>query len=175
MAGIPEDQPARSCRRPRATVAGFPVWREIADRNHPEAVSGQTLDRRERFSPAEIHDHFRSGLDLPVPMFAPCLLGCPGTPRQEPVRTGTAAVRRPVQTARPGIVRYRSTSKIELSSGLLIRGFGVRVPGGAPVLTWGFIAPGHFYVPGLSRFPARARSLCRSNIELRTLSWGYAA
>jgi hypothetical protein len=25
---------------------------------------------------------------------------------------------------------------VELSSGLLIRGFGVRVPGGAPVLTW---------------------------------------
>src|ERR1700758_5192520 len=23
-----------------------------------------------------------SGLDLTVPMFAPCLLGCPGTPRQ---------------------------------------------------------------------------------------------
>ena len=32
----------------------------------------------------------------------------------------------------------------EQSSGLLIRGFGVRVPGGAPVLTWGFTAPGHF-------------------------------
>jgi hypothetical protein len=27
----------------------------------------------------------------------------------------------------------------EQSSGLLIRGFGVQVPGGAPVLTWGFI------------------------------------
>ena len=26
----------------------------------------------------------------------------------------------------------------------LNRGFGVRVPGGAPVLTWGFTAPGHF-------------------------------
>jgi hypothetical protein len=31
----------------------------------------------------------------------------------------------------------------EHSSGLLIRGFGVRVPGGAPVLTWCF-TPGHF-------------------------------
>jgi hypothetical protein len=30
----------------------------------------------------------------------------------------------------------RKRSKIEQSSGLLIRGFGVRVPGGAPVLTW---------------------------------------
>jgi hypothetical protein len=29
-----------------------------------------------------------------------------------------------------------------LASGLLIRGFGVQVPGGAPVLTWGFTAPG---------------------------------
>jgi hypothetical protein len=34
--------------------------------------------------------------------------------------------------------------KASLSSGLLIRGFGVQVPGGAPVLTWGFIAPGPF-------------------------------
>ena len=34
--------------------------------------------------------------------------------------------------------------KVPLSSGLLIRGFGVQVPGGAPVMTWGFIAPGHF-------------------------------
>jgi hypothetical protein len=33
---------------------------------------------------------------------------------------------------------------VHLSSGLLIRGFGVRVPGGAPVLTWGFTAPGCF-------------------------------
>src|SRR6185437_1387362 len=29
-------------------------------------------------------------------------------------------------------------------SGLLIRGFGVQVPGGAPGLTWGFTTPGHF-------------------------------
>jgi hypothetical protein len=29
-----------------------------------------------------------------------------------------------------------------LSSGLLIRGFGVRVPGGAPVLTWSYVTPG---------------------------------
>jgi hypothetical protein len=38
----------------------------------------------------------------------------------------------------------RSWRRIKLISGLLIRGLGVRVPGGAPVLTWGFIAPGHF-------------------------------
>jgi len=32
----------------------------------------------------------------------------------------------------------------EQSSGLLIRGFGVQVPGGAPGLTWGFTTPGRF-------------------------------
>jgi hypothetical protein len=40
----------------------------------------------------------------------------------------------------------------EQNSGLLIRGFGVQVPGGAPVMTWGFtrsspatlVSPGHF-------------------------------
>ena len=37
-----------------------------------------------------------------------------------------------------------SSSINEQSSGLLIRGFGVQVPGGAPVLTWGFTPPGHF-------------------------------
>ncbi len=47
--------------------------------------------------------------------------------------------------------RASSSSRInEQSSGLLIRGFGVQVPGGAPVLTWGFTVPGHFYVPDLS-------------------------
>src|SRR5215472_19227669 len=33
---------------------------------------------------------------------------------------------------------------MHLSSGLLIRGFGVQVPGGAPDLTWGFTASGYF-------------------------------
>jgi hypothetical protein len=37
---------------------------------------------------------------------------------------------------------------------LLIRGFGVRVPGGAPVLTWGFFASSSFlyvrFVPMLA-------------------------
>src|SRR5271165_1279499 len=30
-----------------------------------------------------------SGLDLCAPVFAPCLLGCPGTPREHFLRTGT--------------------------------------------------------------------------------------
>ena len=37
-----------------------------------------------------------------------------------------------------------SERRIELSSGLLICGFGVQVPGAARTLTWGFTAPGHF-------------------------------
>jgi hypothetical protein len=35
-------------------------------------------------------------------------------------------------------------SSIEQDVGLLICGFGVQVPGGAPVLNWGFTAPGDF-------------------------------
>src|SRR5260370_15663248 len=35
-----------------------------------------------------------------------------------------------------GIVRYYPAVDEWKTSGLLIRGFGVRVPGGAPVLTW---------------------------------------
>ena len=38
----------------------------------------------------------------------------------------------------------RPERRIEQSSGLLICGFGVQVPAGAPILTWGFTAPGHF-------------------------------
>jgi len=52
----------------------------------------------------------------------------------------------------------------EQNSGLLIRGFGVRVPGGAPVLTWGFIAPGHFHVTGL--FPCSLHVCSRARTQL---------
>ena len=45
------------------------------------------------------------------------------------------------------IARQQFGRRIEQSSGLLICGFGVRVPGGAPNLTCGFITPGHFGSP----------------------------
>jgi hypothetical protein len=50
-------------------------------------------------------------------------------------------------SSRQVLALFDSSSRrtIECRSGLLIRGFGVQVPGGAPVLTWGFIAPGHFF------------------------------
>src|SRR6266516_3903575 len=47
-----------------------------------------------------------------------------------------------------------SRIRIEFRSGLLIRGFGVRVPGGAPALTWAFFLredrPVAFLGPGAS-------------------------
>ena len=45
-------------------------------------------------------------------------------------------------------------------AGLLIRGFGVQEPGGAPVPTWDTTAQDHFYVPDLSGFfvPACSRA-----------------
>jgi hypothetical protein len=93
-------------------------------------------------------DH--GGLDLCAPTVAPRLLGCPGTPRQHPVSAVPRGYRRPDKMAAPGTCRYRSTPGqhgiFEQSSGLLIRGFGVQVPGGAPVLTWGFTAPGHHFM-----------------------------
>jgi len=49
-----------------------------------------------------------------------------------------------------------------LSSGLLIRGFGAQVPGGVPVLTCGFIAPGHFFVSVLSPWLLRGCSRART-------------
>jgi hypothetical protein len=88
------------------------------------------------------------GLDQYVSMFAPCLLGCPGTHRQHPVSAAPCGYRATAQngSSRHVLACFDSSSnrRIECRSGLLIRGFGVRVPGGAPVLSWGFIAPGHF-------------------------------
>jgi DNA-binding transcriptional LysR family regulator len=62
-----------------------------------------------------------------------------------------AAYWHPSRTDDPAVRWLLKTLK-EAARGLLIRGFGVQVPGGALVLTWGFIAPGHFYMPDLSRF-----------------------
>jgi len=94
---------------------------------------------------SEALDH--GGLD-PMPAYvAPWLLGCPGTRRQHPVSAARVGFRRPDKMAAPGTSRHRLTPGqhviLEQGSGLLIRGFGVRVPGGAPVMTWDFI-------PGLS-------------------------
>ena len=46
---------------------------------------------------------------------------------------------------------------------LLIRGFGVRVPGGAPILTWGFTTPGSFFASVLSPCLLRVCSSARSS------------
>jgi hypothetical protein len=40
------------------------------------------------------------GLDLYAPMFAPCLLGCPGTPRQHPVSAASPRIRATAQNGR---------------------------------------------------------------------------
>src|SRR5207244_3618954 len=65
--------------------------------------------------------------------------------RYNPAARGIRSPPRIRPTAQNGRWRYVSSSTdsssgrgIELSSGLLIRGFGGRVPGGAPVLTWGY-------------------------------------
>jgi 2-(1,2-epoxy-1,2-dihydrophenyl)acetyl-CoA isomerase len=40
-----------------------------------------------------------------------------------------------------------TSAALDLAEELLIRGFGVQVPGGAPVLTWGFTTPGYSSCP----------------------------
>ena len=60
------------------------------------------------------------GLDLAVSMFAPCFLGCPGTPRQHPVSEARHRYRQPHKMAGPGshrhltwrCRRYREKSRI---------------------------------------------------------------
>jgi len=92
------------------------------------------------------------GLDLCRPMFAPCLLGRPGTSRYAPAAPGIRSPPRIRATAQNSRPRHESSShdtrserRIEQSSGLLICGFGVQVPGGAPILTWGFTVSGHLF------------------------------
>jgi hypothetical protein len=87
-------------------------------------------------------------------------------PRYAPAASGIRSESRIPAAGQNGSSRHvlslldSSSKRInEQSSGLLIRGFGVQVPGGAPVMTWGFIVPGHFYAPGLPGF-----SVARSTI-----------
>jgi len=97
-------------------------------------------------------------------------------PRYAPAASGTRSAQRIPATRQNGSPRHVLTSfdssssrKIEYSSGLLIRGFGVQVPGGAPGLTWGFIAPGRFFVPRFVRLVA-PWLLARTDPAIRGLS-----
>jgi hypothetical protein len=73
-------------------------------------------------------------------------------PRYGPAPPGIRSEARMRATGQSGSSRHvlalfgSSSRRInEQSSGLLIRGFGVQVPGGASVLAWGFTAPGRFF------------------------------
>jgi hypothetical protein len=67
-------------------------------------------------------------------------------PRYTPAASGIRSESRMPATGQNGSSRHvlasldssQAEKANEQSSGLLIRGFGVQVPGGAPVLTWGF-------------------------------------
>jgi len=80
-------------------------------------------------------------------LFARCLLVCPGTTRQQPARVGREPRGSPHRPALTGI----ESADLIPEQRLLIRGFGVRVPGGAPILTWGYT---HFGSPREGRFGA---------------------
>ena len=111
-------------------------------------------------------------------MFARCLLGRPGTGRQDPVLTSLRLAGLRYSSACRGIPMTQVFKKLPLSSGLLIRGFGVRVPGGAPVLDLGFyrsrsLTMCPFCLRGCS--PARIQQswACQEQSTLRR-SRGYA-
>jgi hypothetical protein len=90
-------------------------------------------------------------------------------PRYAPAASGIRSATRMRATGQNGssrhmLVLYNSSSRriSEQVSELLIRGFGVQVPGGAPSLTWGFIVPGHFYMSVLSPWLLRGCSRART-------------
>jgi hypothetical protein len=113
------------------------------------------------------------GLDLWPPMVAPWLLGCPGPPRHSPARLESTERRRHGTAGQNGSSRHVlalfNSSSRRISEQLLIRGFGVQVPGGAPVVTWGYMVPGHFL---LVRFVPVAAPwlLARTDPAIRVLS-----
>ena len=149
------DRVGRS-RRAAAAPSGARVYTFADD---PSTSPGRTRPAR------------RTGLDLYPPTFAPCLLGCPGTGRQNPVLTSLRLAGLRYSSACHSVSVTQVFKKLPLSSGLLIRWFGVQVPGGAPGLAWGFITPGHFYVsvssPWLLRGCSRARTLQSGSCQKR--------
>src|SRR5690242_14938410 len=86
-----------------------------------------------------------------IPRYAPAASGIHSTPRIP--ASGQNVSSRHV-LASPDT---RSEGRNECRSGLLIRGFGIRVPGGAPVLTWGYVTPGLDYS---GRRPFHGRQGC---------------
>lgn len=72
------------------------------------------------------------GLDQCAPAFAPCLLGCSGTGRQDTVLMSLRLAGLRYCSACHSIPVTQVFKKLPLSSGLLIRGFGVQISGGAP-------------------------------------------
>ena len=90
-------------------------------------------------------------------------------PRYAPAASGIRSAPRIPATGQNGSSRHVSHRPtpgqhgiLEQSSGLLIRGFGVQVPGGAPVLTWGFIAQVVFFVSVLFTWLIRGCSHART-------------
>ena len=80
-----------------------------------------------------------NGLDQCASMLARCLLECPGTGRQDTVLMSLRLAGLRYSSACHSVPVTQVFKKVSLSSGLLIRGFGVQVPGGAHRVTWGFI------------------------------------
>jgi len=98
-----------------------------------------------------------SGLDLYPPMVAPWLLGCPGTHRHNPLRRERHGMKPTGQNGRPwhvpALLDSSSKRKIELSSGLLIRCYGM---------------PGHELVSGTTGRDRRTDLECAQRGGFRT-------
>jgi len=107
----------------------FPVYATVAEEAGPErqkrypALARQSprltasYPRRPVVIPSSRHDPDaldRGGPDLCAPMFAPCLLGCPGTPRQH--RSQQRAADTGNRTERQ-VMAFTSTTRQQFSSG----------------------------------------------------------
>jgi len=87
--GIPEALRAEPFRRFRATGLPDRHWRISQIVSAAPAGPRPSSPCSRNLHQVPIGPSSRSGLDLPVSVFAPCLLGCPGTGWQQPSLSGT--------------------------------------------------------------------------------------
>src|SRR5208337_258012 len=68
--------------------AALPIEARLRIVSIAEATSGPAFRTAGSALPGGGNDLLRIGLDLPASVFAPCLLGCPGTTRYQPSADG---------------------------------------------------------------------------------------
>jgi hypothetical protein len=95
-----------------------------------------------RTPPVAVTNRDPRSCGTPVPCLLPVCSDAPVRPGSTRHSSASHLAGCRYQMARSGITWYENNMENMFSSRLLIRWFGVQVPGGAPVLSWGYILSG---------------------------------